>query len=104
MVKSKIVSILNATAILLLLYLILKAFEMHVIVLDRLKEFINAEWHISTIVVKPANIIIFFLVIWISILAGRVISALLEEDILPKKKFKKGIPYTIALLRPQGVS
>jgi small-conductance mechanosensitive channel len=44
------------------------------------------------------NIVIFFLVIYLSIVISNIIRSFLEEDILNKVKLKKGVPYTIALM------
>ena len=44
------------------------------------------------------DVVIFFLVIWLSIIIAKMIRILLEEDILNKVKLEKGVPHTIAMM------
>jgi len=44
------------------------------------------------------NIIMFFFVIWLSIVVSRIIRVLLEHDILDKFRLAKGVPHTIAIM------
>jgi potassium efflux system protein len=58
----------------------------------------TAERHIGKIVFSWGNILVFFLVIYISILMSSLIRSFLEDDVLKKMKLKKGLPYTIGLV------
>ena len=96
--KKKITRFFNIIAITLLIYSILGIFKLQTVVVDWLTEFFLNERNIGSVVFTWGNIVIFFLVIYLSIVIADFIRTLLEGDILNKMKIKKGLPYTIALM------
>jgi len=78
--------------------MLLGLFNIQNIVIDYLLDFFSKERSIGSIVFTWGHLIIFFFVIWLSVIIGRFSSLLLEGDVLNKFKMKKGLPHTVALM------
>ena len=58
----------------------------------------NKEYHIGSASFTPGSVILFFFVIWLSVMVARIIKVVLEEDVLDKFTFKKGVPRMISVM------
>lgn len=96
--KRKITGFFTITAFLIMIYFILGIFGLQTAVFDGIAEFFQDERKIGSITFTWGDILIFFLVIYLSIVIANFIREVLEEDVLSKMKMKKGVPYTIALM------
>jgi potassium efflux system protein len=94
----KLIRFFNFSAVILFIYYLLRIFELSISLVNWSTEFMTAERHIGKIVFSWGNILVFFLVIYISILMSSLIRSFLEDDVLKKMKLKKGLPYTIGLV------
>ncbi len=60
--------------------------------------FLQTKLSVGDISFSLANIIVFFIVVWISTILSKIIQALLQDDILNKMHLSKGMPHSIAVL------
>jgi len=93
-----LISFFSFVAIIIMTYMLLGLFNIQNIVIDYLLDFFSKERSIGSIVFTWGHLIIFFFVIWLSVIIGRFSSLLLEGDVLNKFKMKKGLPHTVALM------
>ncbi|MCD4737091.1 MAG: mechanosensitive ion channel [Bacteroidales bacterium] len=96
--KRKIIWLVNIATIVIALYYLFFLLKIKLLVYDWLIDFFTSERNIGSITFKWENIVLFFLVIWLSTVIGRNLQFILEEDVLKKMKLKKGLPHTIAVL------
>jgi len=59
---------------------------------------LNDGINIGEVTITLKSILIFFFVIWLSIIVSRIVSRILEKDVFTRVKTGKGIPGTITLL------
>ncbi len=105
--KDEILSWVNTAIRLILVYYFLKEVFSLFRVEDQVKEFLISLWDFK---ISPGqleftlgNIFTLIITLWISNLLSKIISSVLEQDILKKFKFKRGIPKTISTLAKYAV-
>jgi small-conductance mechanosensitive channel/predicted CopG family antitoxin len=59
---------------------------------------ITNEFRIGSVEFTIGSIILFFFVIWLSVVISNIIRAILEDDVLHKFELKKGVPRTISVM------
>jgi len=59
---------------------------------------LNSGWKLGEVVISPASILIFILVIWLSIVITRIVKAVLEKDVFARIQTSRGTPSTVILL------
>jgi small-conductance mechanosensitive channel len=65
---------------------------------NAIRTFFSFEINIGVISFSLGGMIIFFLIIWLSIILSKMVRIILEIDILDKLNLAKGVPHTIAML------
>ena len=98
LIIQKATRIFNILAGVLLIYYILKIAGWETIVIDGLTEWFTIDRSIGSMVFSWWGLVIFFLVIWLSVMISNILKAILEIDVLNKMKLKTGLPHTIALM------
>jgi len=100
--KEAILSWTNTLIRLILVYFFLKEVFSLFRVEDQVKEFLVSLWALK---ISPGeleftigNILTLIITLWVSNLLSKVISSVLEQDVLRKFKFKRGVPKTISTL------
>tara|TARA_B100000809_G_scaffold187176_1_gene185426 strand:+ start:3058 stop:5526 length:2469 start_codon:yes stop_codon:yes gene_type:complete len=88
----------NGIAGLAMIYFILDIFGWEAVVYDLVVSFLQNQRKIGSVDFKWGDIIIFFLLIYLSIVIGNFTREILEKDVLKKNKMKKGVPYAIGLM------
>jgi small-conductance mechanosensitive channel len=98
LVKRKAIRLLNQIAMLLWVALILKNFQLLEYVSKGIASFFKAKISIGSASFSLDVFVVFFVVIYISIVLSQIIRIVLEEDILNRFSLSKGLPHTIAML------
>jgi small-conductance mechanosensitive channel len=91
----QITNILVLSAILIWLYQFLRVFEIVESVINGILAFFTSPITIGSFEFSLGDIVIFFFVVWISIVLSNTIRFLLEEEIFPRAKTKRGTSATI---------
>lgn len=97
-IKRKLTNILNFLAIFFWIILVLKNFRIVDYIYDQLRLFFTSEIKLGSASFSLDFVLIFFLVIYISILLANLIRVLLEDDILNRFPLSKGLPHSIAMM------
>ncbi len=97
-IKRRAISLVNLIFFILWIQTILNVINIKRVVIDSITAFLHDTISIGSASFTPGNIIMFFLVIWLSIVISRIIQILLEKDILYRLNLAKGIPNTIAVM------
>lgn len=97
-IKAKSELILNSGGVVLLVYVMLRNMRVERIVIESISAFLKNEISLGSITFSLGGIILFFLVIWLSIIISRIIQTILEKDVLSKLNMAKGLPHTIAMM------
>ncbi|MFK5856322.1 MAG: mechanosensitive ion channel [Bacteroidota bacterium] len=96
--RKKLISIVNFIAIVFWISTMLSTVNIKRGVIDGVTKFFTDEISVGSASFTLWDIVIFFLVIWLSIIIAKMIRILLEQDILNKFKLGKGVPHTIAMM------
>jgi small-conductance mechanosensitive channel len=96
--RNKAIAVVNFVAITYWFSLMLSTVNARSLVLDGIINFFTFEIPLGSTFFTIWDVVVFFLVIWLSIIISRMIRILLEEDILNKVKLGKGVPHTIAMM------
>ncbi len=97
-IKKRAIYIVNLIFVIFWVLSVMSLINVKRPVLDALLAFFTDEISIGSASFTLENIAMFFFVIWLSIILSRIIRVLLEEDILTKFNFAKGVPHTIAVM------
>ena len=92
------IRIINLVAIILWIYTMLKIINIERPVVDGLVAFFTDPITVGSATFSLWHIVLFFLIIWLSIVVSKMIRVLLEEDVLDKFSLGKGVPHTIAVM------
>jgi small-conductance mechanosensitive channel len=98
LIQNKLIAFFRFAGILLAIYFILELLHIRQIVIQSVGDFFTKGRSIGSVEFTYGKILIFFIVIWLSVMVGRFISIVLEGDVLNNLKLKKGLPHTIALM------
>ena len=96
--KKRTVAVLNFATIYYAVFVILRRLNIWNIVKDSVLEFFTQDLKVGEFEFSLGTIVIFFLVIYLSILVGKIIQVILEGDILSKMSMAKGLPHTVAVM------
>ncbi len=92
----------NSFILFLIIFLLLREiaslFKVNKIILDSIISTWNFEIPIGHINFTLGNIITLVITIWLSFFISRIVSTVLEQDVLKKLKLKRGVPRTISIL------
>ncbi|MFZ4548377.1 MAG: mechanosensitive ion channel domain-containing protein [Bacteroidales bacterium] len=98
LVKRKTIRLLNKITMFLWVALILKNFQLLEYVSKGVASFFKAKISIGSASLSLDVFVVFFVVIYISIVLSQIIRIVLEEDVLNRFSLSKGLPHTIAML------
>jgi small-conductance mechanosensitive channel len=84
--------------VVLLVYFFLRIIGWETKFIDSILEWFGAQRNLGSIEFNWGEIVIFFLVIWLSVYVSNIVRSVLEEDILNKMKLEKGLPHTISMM------
>ncbi|MBT8378679.1 MAG: mechanosensitive ion channel [Ignavibacteria bacterium] len=73
-------------------------FEILLPVEDYFLNFVTGEWAIGTFSISIADVVLFFVTIWISVLLARLIRFFLEGDVLSRMTLPRGVPGAISAI------
>lgn len=96
--RKKFVSAINFIAVAFWVSTMLDTINIKRSIVDGITNFFTDEINVGSASFTLWDIVIFFLVIWLSIVISKMIRILLEQDILNKVKLGKGVPHTIAMM------
>jgi small-conductance mechanosensitive channel len=96
-IKLRTIQILNVLTALLWIILILRAFKIDDYVYEKMGAILTHKFSIGSASFSLNLMIIFFSVIYITVLLAQHLRIILEEDILIRLPISKGLPHTIAM-------
>lgn len=97
-IKKRILSIINISMVLIWLSAILNVLNIRREITEGIGNAITYEIVLGSASFTIGNVLLFFFVIWLSIIISRIIKILLVEDIFTKINMAKGLPHTIAIM------
>ncbi len=97
-IKKRVIFLVNAGFIIFWVLSIMSLVNIKRPVLTAITNFFTDEIVIGSASFTLGDIVMFFFVIWISIVISRMVRILLEQDILNKLNLAKGVPHTIAVM------
>ncbi|MDX1699292.1 MAG: mechanosensitive ion channel [Melioribacteraceae bacterium] len=77
---------------------LLMNFEILLPVEDYFLNFVTKEWEIGTFSISIADVVLFFITIWISVLLAKLIRFFLEGDVLSRMTLPRGVPGAISAI------
>lgn len=80
------------------LTILLRNFEILLPVEDYFRDFFTREWIIGSFSISIADVVLFFVTIWVSVLLARVIRFFLEGDVLSRMTLPRGVPGAISAI------
>lgn len=98
LIERRAVRIVNLSAFVFWVYTSLGVVRLQRSVVEGITNFLTYEVSIGSASFTSGDIMIFFLVIWLSIIIANMIRVILEEDILDNLHLAKGLPHTISVL------
>ncbi len=96
--RKRIVSVINFLAVAFWIRAMMRTVNIEDLLLTAVIKFFTDEIKIGSAEFALWDIVVFFLVIWLSIVISKMVRVLLEQDVLNKVKLGKGVSYTIAML------
>lgn len=97
-IKSRLQLIINVGMVIIWISAILNILNIRRDIVEAISGVVTHEIVLGSASFTFGNILLFFLVIWLSIFISKIIKILLEDDILNKISLAKGLPHTIALM------
>jgi len=97
-IKRKTIYFVNFIAVLLWVILTLRNFRILDYVYDGIGSILTHKFNIGFASFSLDTVLVFFLVIYFSIVLSNIIRILLEEDVLTRFSLSKGLPHTISML------
>jgi len=98
LIKQKVIYFLNMTATGIWIIIILRNFRMLDSIYASLKSIFTTKISIGFASFSLDGFLIFFVVIYLSVLISKVLRIVLEEDVLNRFPLSKGLPHTIAMM------
>lgn len=96
--RTKVIGIINFLAITFWLLAMMDVINIKRPFIEAVELFFTDEIKVGMMSFSLWDIVIFFLIIWLSIIISKMIRILLEQDILNKLNLSKGVPHTIAMM------
>jgi small-conductance mechanosensitive channel len=87
---------LNTGAFVLWLFFVLDRLAIRDIVFGSAEKLLTAEIRFGEITISAADVLAFVLAVWASFLVSRLIRFILDEEVFPHARLKRGIPYAIS--------
>ncbi|HEY5893159.1 MAG TPA: mechanosensitive ion channel domain-containing protein [Chthoniobacterales bacterium] len=85
-------------AMLLWVYMAITVFYIRRPIFDAVTTFLNLQWTAGATTISPGNILQFFLVVAAAFLISKFIRFVLDEEIYPRVRLARGVPYAISTL------
>lgn len=98
LITRKIISIANFVAIIAILIFMMDVINIKRPIYNAVTAIFTNKFNIGLTSFTLWDIVVFFLVIWLSIIIAKMIRIVLEKDVLNKLSLGKGVPYTIAMM------
>lgn len=97
-IYKKISQIVNVLVWLFWLKITLKLFNAWDIVSGGLRHFLLDEFNIGTVKLTIGSLILFLIIIWFTIWISRMVKIVIEGEIAPRVKMKRGVPGALSLV------
>jgi len=97
-IYSKSVKVVNWLTWLICLVFVLRLFHVWDQSYGAIKGFLTNEQNIGTVPFSIGNLILFFVIIWLTILISRLVKIIIEGELAPRIKMKRGVPGAMSLL------
>jgi len=97
-IKKRAIRLVNLGGFLIWLFAAFRVIRIERQVTDGIAAFLTEEINVGSASFTFGGIVVFFLVIWLSIVIANMIRAILEEDVLNNVNLAKGVPHTISVM------
>lgn len=97
-IYSRISQLVNILIWMFWLIITLRLFNAWDKVLDVLKHFISDEFKIGTVSLTIGSLFLFFIIIWFTLWISRMAKVVVEGEVAPRVKMKRGVPGAISLV------
>jgi len=98
LVKRRVALIILFVAILFWIHYILQMLRISDIVYDFISSTLNARISVGSASFTMGGVLLFFFIIWLSVVISGMLRAILEDDVLNKLSLKKGVPRMISVV------
>jgi small-conductance mechanosensitive channel len=65
---------------------------------DRIAGLLGAELTVGALSISLGDVLVFLFVVWLSFLLARFVNFVLEEDVFPRTRLARGVPYAVSSL------
>jgi small-conductance mechanosensitive channel len=96
--KKRIVTIMTSIAALLWINYILQILRVNDIFYHFILSMLNTKISVGTATFSMGSVLLFFFIIWLSVIISDMIRAVLEDDVLNRVSLKKGVPRMISVI------
>lgn len=93
-----ITRVLNAAGFVIWLLITLDGFKVLEPAYDGVKRALASSFKVGTLEVVTGDVVLFFVIIWLSFMISRIIGAILREEVYPKVRLPRGVPMAISKL------
>ena len=97
-IYSRISQLINILIWIFWLIITLKLFNAWDRVLNVLKHFLSDEFKIGTVSLTIGSLFLFFIIIWFTLWISRIAKIVVEGEVAPRVKMKRGVPGAISLV------
>lgn len=81
----------------------LEGFKLLGPVYDGTKHILTSKFNVGSLGIAIGDIVLFFLIIWLSFLVSRIIRTILREEVYPRVRMAHGVPMAISKLTHYGI-
>ena len=96
--KHRLAGLVSLIAVIIWFFTILRSVNVNDDFREFLGKIVDNEYNIGSASFTLGSIILFFFVIWLSVIVARIIKVVLEEDVLERFTLKKGVPRMISVM------
>ena len=76
----------------------LGALSLRAPIVEKIRAALNAKLEVGSLAISLGNVLAFLITVWAAFLLSRFLRFMLEEDIYPRVKFARGVPYAISTM------
>ncbi len=96
--QKRIVNIITLTSWILWLIFSLSIFTVWDEVWGWIRKVLTHSWKVGTLDISIGNVLAFFFIVWLTLWLSRMIRIIVEGEVVPRVKFRRGVPGAISLM------
>jgi potassium efflux system protein len=95
-IRRKARKVILLVAVLLWITATLEFFTLRAFVFREARDLLTADLSVGSLSISAADVILFFLVVWLAFAVSRFVRFALHEDVFPRLPLARGVPYAIS--------